>query len=372
MGTHREPSRKENLDFEKRILRDPYSSLYGMCEQRAYYWFIVDLLRKAAVTIIYTFAGEQYQYILLIFFVLFAINHDIAQPYRGRTENLFAFITLMFIIILIHTATIVTYGSMLPMIMAVVVVWLVFVIFFFSFIYAKKAEAEANADEEKIKRKAQDLWGEIASKVLGMEPSQSSEEDLKAAFAVFDEAGGNDDEDSDSDDDDDDSDGEGEIDIKELRAFRDSDRKLAGVEPLYGFEATTDEIDAMAYEADNDGEGKIDYDEFVSVIFSAWERKQQTDNLKKWLYSNYKRFADDRKSGDITNKGVHMKHKKRGMRARYLDKETGHPERKNSELVNDPVKFNGLIDSLGVPSQPFSHLFVCTPEVRLANSFSCR
>ena len=136
----------------------------GMCEQRAYYWFIVDLLRKAAVTVIYTFGGDQYQYILLVFFVLFAINHDIAQPYRGKTENLFAFITLMFIIILIHTSTVVTYGSMLPMFMAAACVFGVFIIFFFSTIYAKKAAAEEAAETDRIKRKAQDLWGEIASK----------------------------------------------------------------------------------------------------------------------------------------------------------------------------------------------------------------
>jgi hypothetical protein len=151
-----------------------------------------------------------------------------------------------------------------------------------------------------------------------MEPSQSTEEDMKQAFAVFDEqAIGESDDDDKSDED---SDGEGEIgkktrllrrfmlksiilprqardkhrenpkndrvsaDVKELKAFTDDERKLAGVTPLYGFQASSEEIDAMAMEADLDGEGKIDYDEFVAVIFSSWERKQQTDNLKKWLY----------------------------------------------------------------------------------------
>ncbi len=341
MGTHREPSRRENIEFEKRILRDPYSSLYGMCEQRAYYWFIVDLLRKAAVTCIYTFGGEMDMYLLLIFFVLFAINHDIAQPYRGRTENLFAFITLMFIIILIHTSTIVTYGSVLPMIIAGVVVLLVFVIFFLSFIYAKKAEKEALAAEEKIKRKAQDLWGQVASKVLKMDPSESNEEDMKRAFALFDshaaEFGGEEDVEEEEEED-----GEGEIDVKELRAFRDSDRKLVprkeGQKPLepFGFEATDDEIDAMAYEADNDGEGKIDYDEFVSVIFSSWERRQQSDHLKKWLYKNYVRT-------DVLTKGVQIQ-RSGGMRAKFL-REDG-KDRKNTDLLS-PVSFNGLLDSLG-------------------------
>jgi hypothetical protein len=336
MGSHRTPSRREMIAFEKRILRDPFSSLYGMCEQRAYYWFIVDLLRKAAVTVIYTFGDTQRMYILLVFFVLFAINHDIAQPYRGKTENLFAFITLMFIIILIHTATIVTGGSFLPMIMAATCVFGVFVIFFFSFIYAKKAAAEELAAEERIKRKAQDLWGEIASKVLGMEPSQSTEEDMKAAFAVFDAQTGNasseEEEEEDSD-----SDGEGEIDIKELIAFTDDERKLHGVTPLYGFQADRDEIDAMAMEADLDGEGKIDYDEFVAVIFSSWERKQQTDNLKKWLYRNYKRTGDQ-------ERGVNTKHKKIGMHAKYLE---AHPILKSNALVKDLLMFNGLVDSLG-------------------------
>merc|ERR1711990_1304495 len=99
-----------------------------------------------------------------------------------------------------------------------------------------------------------------AEKVLAMDPSMSNEEDMKRAFNVFDSQGL-------GDDDDDDSDGEGEIDVKELKALRDSDRKLVelaeGQTPLelFGFEATDDEIDAMAEEADNDGAGKIDYDE---------------------------------------------------------------------------------------------------------------
>ena len=338
MGSHRQQTRRESIAFEKRILRDPFSSLYGMCEQRAYYWFIVDLMRKAAVTIIYTFLGDQRMYVLLIFFVLFAINHDIAQPYRGRTENLFAFITLMFIIILIHTATIVTYGSMLPMIMAATCVAGVFVIFFFSFIFAKKAAAEELAAEERIKRKAQDLWGEIASKVLGMEPSQSTEDDMKAAFAVFDAQTGNA---SSEEEEDEDSDGEGEIDIKELIAFTDDERKLHGVTPLYGFHADRDEIDAMAMEADLDGEGKIDYDEFVAVIFSSWERKQQTDNLKTWLYKNYKRTGDN-------TIGVNAKHKKKGVHAKYMK---AHPMHETNALVKDLFMFNGLVDSLGELSE---------------------
>lgn len=335
MGTHRVPSRREQIEFEQRILRDPYSSLYGMCEQRAYYWFIIDLLRKAIVTFIYTvIGGLQKNYILLVFFVVFAINQDIAQPYRGRTENLFAFITLMFIIVLIHTSTIVTYGSMLPMFMAAAVVVLVLVIFFCSFIFAKKAEKERQAEEEKIKRRAQDLWGDVASKVLVLDPSTATEEKLQEAFKAFDN--GNEE----------DSDGEGEIDIKELKALRDSDRKLATVEgqeplKLYGFTATDDEIDAMAEEADNDGAGKIDYNEFVAVIFSSWERKQQLGYLTKWLFTHYRR------TGDV-NKGV----KTKSMRKKYLN-EDGKQHSKSELMV--PVKFNGLLDSLGTKPPPLRH-----------------
>eukprot|EP01043_Picozoa_sp_COSAG02_P035317 COSAG02_NODE_2522_length_8608_cov_47.463862_1_plen_1635_part_00 len=350
MGTHREPSRRERIEFEKRILRDPYSALYGMCEQRAYYWFIVDLLRKAAVTCIYTFVGDMYQYVLLIFFVLFAINHDIAQPYRGRTENLFAFITLMFIIILIHTSTIVTYGSMLPMIMAVCIVFLVFIIFGFSMYYGKKAAEEEFAEEERTKRKAQDLWAEIASKVLNMDPQRSTEEEMKEAFSVFDDQriGESDDDDSGSE-----SDGQGEIEVGELKAFRDSDRKLVPRKPgeppleLFGFEATDDEIDSMLYEADLDGEGKIDYDEFVSVIFSAWERKQQTDNLSKWLFRNYKRIDHGERSkaaGFTPQKKLFTKDI--GMHQKFLSEHKSLAER-GEELICNPTLFAGLVDSLG-------------------------
>lgn len=351
MGTHREPSRRESIEFEKRILRDPYSALYGMCEQRAYYWFIVDLLRKAFVTIIYTFGGDMYQYILLIFFVLFAINHDIAQPYRGRTENLFAFITLMFIIILIHTSTIVTYGSMLPMIIAVCIVLLVFIIFIFSFYYAKKAAEEEFAEEQRTKRKAQDLWAEIASKVLNMDPQRSTEEEMKEAFSVFDDQRTADPDDDGSGSE---SDGQGEIEVAELKAFRDSDRKLVPLKPgeapleLFGFEATDEEIDCMLYEADLDGEGKIDYDEFVSVIFSAWERKQQTDNLRKWLFRNYKRIdpSDRSKAAGFTHRKTLCFTKDIGMHKRFLSEHKSLEER-GEDLVCNPTSFAGLVDSLG-------------------------
>eukprot|EP01046_Picozoa_sp_COSAG06_P056058 COSAG06_NODE_10490_length_1672_cov_1.174189_2_plen_277_part_01 len=46
LGQHEVPTRRAAKLFEQRILRDQYSSLYAMCEQRAYYWFIVDLMRK--------------------------------------------------------------------------------------------------------------------------------------------------------------------------------------------------------------------------------------------------------------------------------------------------------------------------------------
>ena len=78
----------------------------------------------------------DYMYVLLIFFSIFAINHDITKPYRGRTENLFGFLTLMFIIILIHTATVVNskdsgsyrftdpFSDVLPMVIAMLVLLL--------------------------------------------------------------------------------------------------------------------------------------------------------------------------------------------------------------------------------------------------------
>ena len=95
LGTHSEPTRRQKALFEEKIRRDEYSSLYAMCEQRAYSWFMVDLMRKGAVTAIYTFGGEDRKFLLLVFFVLVAIQQDITQPYRGRTENLFAFMTLV-------------------------------------------------------------------------------------------------------------------------------------------------------------------------------------------------------------------------------------------------------------------------------------
>ena len=38
------------------------------------------------------------------------------------------------------------------------------------------------------------------------------------------------------------------------------------------------------------GEGKIDYDEFVAVICKSWERAQETDRLSTWIKKHYNRL----------------------------------------------------------------------------------
>ena len=38
------------------------------------------------------------------------------------------------------------------------------------------------------------------------------------------------------------------------------------------------------------GEGRIDYDEFVAVISKSWERAEETDRLSAWLKKHYIRL----------------------------------------------------------------------------------
>ena len=64
---------------------------------------------------------------------------------------------------------------------------------------------------------------QVAKDILQL-TDRSSEEDMKAAFEIL--SAGHDDSDEENDDDDDDDDGQ--IDLKELKAFRDDDRKLHG------------------------------------------------------------------------------------------------------------------------------------------------
>ena len=66
------------------------------------------------------------------------------------------------------------------------------------------------------------MWWQVAKDILQL-TDRSTEEQMKAAFEIL-AAGHDDDEDEDEDDEDDD----GQIDLKELRAFRDDDRKLHG------------------------------------------------------------------------------------------------------------------------------------------------
>ena len=56
------------------------------------------------------------------------------------------------------------------------------------------------------------------------------------------------------------------------------------------FEDITDEeCEEMIIEADIDGDNRISFDEFVSVIFNSWERKQQTDKLAEWIFTEFHR-----------------------------------------------------------------------------------
>ena len=313
LGVHHAPTRQEELLFESRILRDPFSGLYAMCEQRAYYWFVVDLARKAVVTGIYIFGRNDrfdWQFVMLVFFVFFAINQDIAQPYRGRTENLFSFMTLMFIIILIHTSTTVNYGSLLPLIMAAIVVACTIVVFAVALHFSKQAEREHVADIQRRKRKAQDWWGHVAKNMLQLDPIKSSEKNLKAAFRLFDDADVGASAEvkemrktlskSDSQSSisgrifNPEAEGDGTITRGELKQLRDTERKLSG-RRIPGvedngfaeiFSPTDEDVDEMVLEADTDGSGKISFEEFVSVIFNSWERHQQTEMLCNWLYQN--------------------------------------------------------------------------------------
>lgn len=343
-----------------------------MCEQRAYYWFIVDLMRKGAVSAIYMFGRNgrfDYQYILLVFFVFFAINHDIAQPYRGRAENLFAFLTLMFLIILVHTSTMANLGDgggliSLSFMTMVSIVGLTFVMLGLAMFYNKRDMAAQAVAAERRKRRAQDHWGDVAKDMLGLDADDSTEEALRAAFKVFD-AGS------------DDTIGDGTLTCTELMGLRDGQRKLYQTwvpnsaryvnpqdtnsaiirNPNHGevgwestpseleqsaqalctcvhrpehripkqdplqllmhepncdkcrllkpkvapgglpatrrqelFENITDEeCEEMIVEADINGDNRINFEEFVSVIFNSWERKQQTDKLADWVFTEFHR-----------------------------------------------------------------------------------
>merc|ERR1711881_295090 len=441
MGEHQPLTKRREAAFEARILRDSYSALYAMCEQRAYKWFVMDLFRKAIVTAIYTFGKDgqyDYMYVLLIFFSIFAINHDITQPYRGRTENLFGFLTLMFIIILIHTATVVNskdsgsyrftdpFRDVLPMVIAMLVLLLSLIVFLASFYYVGQAKKQDGKDTESQRRSAQDKWGFVARNILQLTPA-STEDDMKAAFEMLANSGEGDGDDGDEEEEDEDDDGQ--IDLKELKAFRDDDRRLNGKgvpefihqtddrfaglseeqrnhpdtkrlggyketaddkdyaklyqrhvielkenavpevqrkDCLYGFKATDEEIDAMALEADKDGEGKIDYDEFVAVICKSWERAEQTERLSKWLYANYvriepldKKFKDTQipifQSGKEESCFGLRRSRPKGLYEKYL--ETGGPEGEllppavaGSSLIKNRLKFCGLLNSLGEQS----------------------
>jgi Ca2+-binding EF-hand superfamily protein len=391
---HYPPTHSENLLFESRILRDPFSGLYAMCEQRAYYWFVVDLMRKAAVTVIFIF-GKGYfdwQFVMLCMFVFFALIQDVAQPYRGRAENLFSFMTLLFIVVLIHTSTTVKSGSLLPLTIALGISGSTLVLFIVATGFQKKADNEAFAVNERSVRKALDLWGRVGKHVLRLDPSKSDEDTLKRAFRVFDNV---------------DSEGKGRkmrkqiakvttaasdvgttrrhtlheqeteargngaITRWELMAVRDNDRRLSGyridgleeqgspaTDVVECFNATEDEIDEMILQCDSDGKGSVTYPAFVAVIFDSWERRNQTDMLCSWLFKEYCR-ADVHHSVRVHHVRCCMccvRHATHRLSGKWLGLQTRYLERndrnkftlKESDLSLDTASFMGMLEAISM------------------------
>lgn len=311
LGIRYPPSRREIVLFEAQILRDSLSGLYAMCEPRAYYWFVVDLMRKAITTIIYTFGRNvfDWQFVMMIFFVFVAVMQDIAQPYRGRAENIFSFMTLMFIIVVIYTSNNTDTTSLLPLIIMISVVACTFVVFAVGTVFAKKQERIDAAENNRRVRSARTEWGTLAKRVLLLDPATTSDVELRKAFTFFDDADTENKgktlrasmrtssgDPSVADEDAGGIGGDGRLTRGELMAFTDKERlvdpdrripKLEDDGHTPCFDVTWDQIDNMIAEADTKGTGDVTYDEFVGTIFNSWDQRQQTDELMEWLYKEY-------------------------------------------------------------------------------------
>ena len=68
--------RAHDIDYEERLLREPFSVLYAMNEESTWWWFMIDIARKVLIAVIFACRnwqgrGFEWEACLLIIFVFF-------------------------------------------------------------------------------------------------------------------------------------------------------------------------------------------------------------------------------------------------------------------------------------------------------------
>lgn len=101
----------EERMYDRRVQFDPLSCFYGYTsEQHSCWWFLVELLRKMVVNLVYLRGVEScdnfpWQECLIVFLIFHGLLHNYEMPYRTRLGNFLEMFSTMFIVMVLHAAT---------------------------------------------------------------------------------------------------------------------------------------------------------------------------------------------------------------------------------------------------------------------------
>eukprot|EP01043_Picozoa_sp_COSAG02_P022177 COSAG02_NODE_1145_length_14241_cov_3.363951_2_plen_2907_part_00 len=100
----------EDREFDRRINFDPLSCFYGYAKQGHSYWFLVELLRKMVINLVYLRGTSSCDYFpwqecLIVFLIFYTLFHNYESPYRERLGNFLDTFSTMFIVMVLHAAT---------------------------------------------------------------------------------------------------------------------------------------------------------------------------------------------------------------------------------------------------------------------------
>lgn len=101
----------EERMYDRRVQFDPLSCFYGYTtEQHCSWWFLVELLRKMVVNLVYLRGVDScdnfpWQECLIVFLIFYALLHNYEMPYHTRLGNFLEMFSTMFIVMVLHAAT---------------------------------------------------------------------------------------------------------------------------------------------------------------------------------------------------------------------------------------------------------------------------
>jgi hypothetical protein len=100
----------EDRMFDRRVKFDPLSCFFGYATDRSSWWFLVELLRKMVVNLVYLRGVDScdnfpWQELLIVCLIFYALLHSYEMPFHTKIGNFLEMFSTMFIVMVLHAAT---------------------------------------------------------------------------------------------------------------------------------------------------------------------------------------------------------------------------------------------------------------------------